>query len=131
MDADSGDNGRLVYTLLTSNETIPWFGRLNRTALPSDTELLTDPTSPNRPRFRLDADFGRLTILFEPDRELVSEYWLVAAVADRGHSISLTSHTLIRVRIMDINDCPPVFEKPSYEFIVEVSHTVITSDHDQ
>ncbi|THD27797.1 Protocadherin Fat 1 [Fasciola hepatica] len=120
VDADSGDNGRLAYTLLTANETAPWFGRLNRTALPPDTELLTDPISPSRPRFRLDADFGRLIALFEPDRELVSEYWLVAAVADRGRPVSLTSHTLVRVRILDINDCPPVFEKPSYEFIVEV-----------
>uniref|UniRef100_A0A183AB38 Cadherin domain-containing protein n=1 Tax=Echinostoma caproni TaxID=27848 RepID=A0A183AB38_9TREM len=120
VDADSGDNGRLWYTLLSENDTTQWFTRLNRAELPPDTELLTAPTAPNRPRFRVDPDSGRLAILFEPDRESVSEYWLVAAVADRGKPVALTSHTLVRVRILDINDCPPVFEKPSYEFIVEV-----------
>ncbi|XP_033010122.1 protocadherin beta-16-like isoform X4 [Lacerta agilis] len=48
------------------------------------------------------------------DREKVSEYNITITATDRG-SPRLTSTRIINVQISDVNDNPPVFEKPFYE----------------
>ncbi|TGZ60509.1 hypothetical protein CRM22_008469 [Opisthorchis felineus] len=116
VDADSGENGRLSYHLSMLNST-EWMSFIYKP--PNSAWELLSPSEVNA-RFQVDPKTGRLTLLFEPDRELMDEYWLTASVADHGSPKALTSQTLIRVRVQDINDCPPVFEKPNYEFIVEV-----------
>ncbi|XP_064835127.1 protocadherin gamma-C5-like [Oncorhynchus masou masou] len=53
----------------------------------------------------------------ELDRELFSEYKLKIVASDSG-SPPLTSKTEVIVRVLDVNDNPPVFSQPSYTVYV-------------
>ncbi len=94
-------------------------------------KLLTNPLD----AFQLDSKTGVLYIVRPFDREafLTSTYegievkrvhgsndstviaHLSAIVSDGKH----TAETQVQVTITDVNDCPPVFEKTTYEFFVE------------
>lgn len=93
--------------------------------------LLSNPQD----AFRIDSKSGTLYIVRPFDREafLTSTYegievkrslatnesivviHLRAQVSDGKH----TAHAEIQVTIADVNDCPPIFEKTTYEFFVE------------
>ncbi|VDM31927.1 unnamed protein product [Hydatigera taeniaeformis] len=93
--------------------------------------LLSNPQD----AFRIDSNSGTLYIVRPFDREafLTSTYegievkrskstnestvvvHLQAQVSDGKH----TAHTEVQVTIADVNDCPPIFEKTTYEFFVE------------
>ncbi|KAF6778083.1 hypothetical protein AHF37_02771 [Paragonimus kellicotti] len=117
VDADSGEHGRLTYRLSSINSSI-WMQYIHRS--PSSNYELLD-LSEARSRFHLDMNTGQLSLLFEPDREAVDEFWFSASVDDHGIPSAFTSHTLVRVRILDVNDCSPLFEKSAYEFTVQPS----------
>ncbi|KAF8568835.1 hypothetical protein P879_01813 [Paragonimus westermani] len=119
VDADSGEHGRLTYRLSSTNSSI-WMQYIHR-SLSSNYELLD--LNEARSRFHLDVNTGQLSLLFEPDREAVDEFWFSASVDDHGVPSAFTSHTLVRVRILDVNDCSPLFEKSAYEFTVQVDRT--------
>ncbi|CAL8080614.1 unnamed protein product [Calicophoron daubneyi] len=115
VDADSGENGRLSFYFPTFESSIwPPLSALSikKAKFLSSTEVQT--------HFKLDQNSGSLSLLFEPDRESLDEYWLVAAVTDHGKPTPLSTQTMVCIRVLDMNDCPPVFEKTSYEFVVEV-----------
>ncbi|KAF5401714.1 hypothetical protein PHET_04950, partial [Paragonimus heterotremus] len=118
VDADSGEHGRLTYRLSSINSSI-WMQYIHRS--PSSNYELLD-LNEARSRFHLDVNTGQLSLLFEPDREAVDEFWFSASVDDHGIPSAFTSHTLVRVRVLDVNDCSPLFEKPAYEFTVQVNH---------
>ncbi|KAH9286794.1 Protocadherin-9 [Echinococcus granulosus] len=93
--------------------------------------LLSNPQD----AFKIDSKSGTLHIVRPFDREafLISKYegievkrslatnestvvtHLRAQVSDGKH----TAHTEIQVTITDVNDCPPIFERTTYEFFVE------------
>ncbi|KAA3679838.1 protocadherin Fat 1/2/3 [Paragonimus westermani] len=122
VDADSGEHGRLTYRLSPTNSSI-WMQYIHR-SLSSNFELLD--LNEARSRFHLDVNTGQLSLLFEPDREAVDEFWFSASVDDHGIPSAFTSHTLVRVRILDVNDCSPLFEKSAYEFTVQPLPSTIT-----
>ncbi|VEL42106.1 unnamed protein product [Protopolystoma xenopodis] len=81
--------------------------------------------------FSIDSQTGRLGLRFSPDREAMPEYWLAVEAKDGGEqtgvsehvlgdaSSSLTSKTRVRVLVRDTNDMKPLFQRPSYEFVLE------------
>uniref|UniRef100_A0A8D2J7F9 Protocadherin beta 3 n=1 Tax=Varanus komodoensis TaxID=61221 RepID=A0A8D2J7F9_VARKO len=89
-DHDSGDNGRTTCTI---DPSLPFVLRATEN---SYYQLVTQ-----RPL----------------DRERVPEYNVTITATDQG-SPRLTSLTVISIPISDINDNPPVFERPLYEMQV-------------
>ncbi|CAH8544066.1 unnamed protein product, partial [Dicrocoelium dendriticum] len=124
VDADDGENGRLLYRLSTLNIT-PLFSHIHQSAS-IKRMLLT--TSEAQSYFSIAADSGEIALLFEPDRESLAELWLAATVFDHGTPHAFTADTLIRIRVLDVNDCPPVFDRPSYEFTIRVDRTGTVSE---
>ncbi|KAF7235481.1 Protocadherin beta-1 [Varanus komodoensis] len=90
MDRDSRDNARTTCTI---DPSLPF---VLRAAENSYYQLVTQRTL---------------------DRERVPEYNVTVTATDRG-SPRLTSLTVISIPISDINDNPPVFERPLYEMQV-------------
>ncbi|XP_033010119.1 protocadherin beta-16-like isoform X1 [Lacerta agilis] len=86
-DVDSGDSGR---TACTTEVNLPF---------------VLKPTENN---------YYQLVTQQQLDREKVSEYNITITATDRGSPI-LTSTRILHVHISDVNDNPPVFEKPFYE----------------
>ncbi|CAH8556143.1 unnamed protein product [Heterobilharzia americana] len=119
IDPDSGDNGRVSFHLGEDVDFSALFKAYQQDS--AYTEYLT--VTEAKTRFTLDSESGRLILAFQPDREVISGYWLAVQVEDHGKPISLSSLTLVHVQILDINDCAPTFEKPSYEFYVEVDRS--------
>ncbi|XP_044278782.1 protocadherin beta-16-like [Varanus komodoensis] len=89
-DHDSGDNGRTTCT--------------------------TDPSLPFGLR-ATENSYYQLVTQRPLDRERVPEYNVTITATDQG-SPRLTSLTVISIPISDINDNPPVFERPLYEMQV-------------
>ncbi|CDQ79044.1 unnamed protein product [Oncorhynchus mykiss] len=68
--------------------------------------------------FSIDSESGQITLTdSELDRELFSEYKLKIVASDSG-SPPLTSKKEVIVRVLDVNDNPPVFSQPSYTVYV-------------
>ncbi|XP_044278789.1 protocadherin beta-16-like isoform X2 [Varanus komodoensis] len=89
-DPDSGDNGRTTCTI--------------------------DPSLPFALR-ATENSYYQLVTQWPLDRERITEYNMTVKATDRG-SPQLTSLTVISIPISDINDNPPVFERPLYEMQV-------------
>ncbi|XP_015684188.2 protocadherin beta-16-like [Protobothrops mucrosquamatus] len=66
-------------------------------------------------------NFYQLVLQSPLDRETVTEYNITITAIDCG-SPRLTSTRLINVQISDINDNPPLFEKPSYDMQIRENH---------
>ncbi|XP_028594031.2 protocadherin beta-16-like isoform X1 [Podarcis muralis] len=83
------------------------FGDSGRTACTTEVNLpfVLKPTENN---------YYQLVTQQPLDREKVSEYNITITATDRG-SPRLTSTRILHVHISDVNDNPPVFEKPFYE----------------
>nr|XP_034959204.1 protocadherin beta-16-like isoform X2 [Zootoca vivipara] len=86
-DVDSGESGR---TACTTEVNLPF---------------VLKPTENN---------YYQLVTQQPLDREKVSEYNITITATDQG-SPRLTSTRILHVQISDVNDNPPVFEKPFYE----------------
>ncbi|KAF2353703.1 Cadherin, partial [Trinorchestia longiramus] len=90
-DADSGDNGRLAYSITGGNEG---------------------------GHFAVNARTGALTLADRVDRETAAQYSLEVTVRDRG-SPSLSSSVSVAITVGDINDNPPHYDQPAYAAIVQ------------
>lgn len=107
-DADTADNGKVVYSLLKSNvaqagAASVYGSRLGQSMSISDF-------------FQIDPHSGVLTALaccF--DREKRAEYKLVARATDAG---GLSDEATVVVSIGDINDSPPKFTNPSRTLVL-------------
>lgn len=99
-DRDQGDSNRIVYSIF--NTTGP---------------------------FKINNITGEVTTIGSLDYEAVQSYWMVLQAADGGTPV-LVSHIKLKVRVLDINDNPPIFDKASYVIHVKESlkvGTVITT----
>ncbi|KAL7984680.1 hypothetical protein Chor_003250 [Crotalus horridus] len=66
-------------------------------------------------------NFYQLVLQSPLDRETVTEYNITITAIDCG-SPRLTSTRRINVQISDVNDNPPLFEKPSYDMQIRENH---------
>ncbi len=85
-DLDSGDNGAVLYQLLTN---------------------------PDREMFKIDAHHGFITLGRKLDYETTQKYTLVISAYDKG-TPSLRSNLTLNIEVQDVNDNPPVFDKEEY-----------------
>ena len=89
VDLDSGANGRVVYSLDASGNTM----------------------------FSINSSSGRVTLESTLDYELQQSY-LIKVVASDGGSPSLSSTAIISVNVLDVNDHSPSFSSPIYSLKV-------------
>ncbi|XP_026095438.1 protocadherin gamma-A11-like isoform X17 [Carassius auratus] len=94
-DLDSGENGKVHCSI---NENIPFTLRSTN------------------------ANFFNLVTDGDLDRERVSEYNISVTCADEGVP-SLSSSVTLSLKISDVNDNAPVFDKSSYEASVQENNT--------
>ncbi|XP_045031201.1 fat-like cadherin-related tumor suppressor homolog isoform X3 [Daphnia magna] len=92
VDLDSGDNGRITYTLLNGDR---------------------------HSQFRIDGSTGLLTVAGQLDRELITSYMLEVEARDNGAPSSLAGNVLVSVEITDANDNPPAFSQVNYTAIAQ------------
>ncbi|KAJ1128078.1 hypothetical protein NDU88_006462 [Pleurodeles waltl] len=62
--------------------------------------------------------FYKLITASNLDRETVTEYNITVVATDKG-STPLSAKRILRVQISDVNDNPPVFDKPVYQVFVK------------
>lgn len=67
--------------------------------------------------FELDSHTGWLSTLVLLDREETAEYEFVVIASDNGHTKN-TAQTMVSIKLMDYNDCPPSFQNVSYSAYV-------------
>jgi len=96
-DSDSGDNGAVIY------------------------QLLTNPDN----NFKLDLRHGFITLVRKLDFETTQRYSLVISAQDKG-SPSLSSNLTLNIEVQDVNDNPPTFDKEEYMVNVAESLPVNT-----
>lgn len=94
-DDDSGDNGAVVYQLLTNPDGV----------------------------FKIDARQGFILLTRKLDFEIVQRYTVVIGAQDKG-SPPLRSNLTLNVEVQDVNDNPPAFEKDEYRVNVPESMAV-------
>ena len=107
-DADTSDNGGVVYSLLKSSATHPGAASVYGSKT-SQSMSISD-------YFQIDPHTGVLTAMaccF--DREKRAEYKLVVRATDAG---GLSDEATILVTIGDLNDCPPKFINPSRTLVL-------------
>ncbi|XP_074037726.1 dachsous cadherin-related 1 isoform X2 [Leptinotarsa decemlineata] len=97
VDADTGNNARITYRLLSSN---------------------VSDDSDNQEIFGIFPNSGWLYLRGNLDREAKDKYVLVVAATDNG-TPSETATTRVLVDILDANDNDPAFVKEFYEFSIE------------
>lgn len=97
MDADTGNNARLTYRLISTN---------------------TSDESDIKDIFGIFPNSGWLYLRGNLDRETKDQYDLVVAASDNG-TPSETTTTKVSVEVLDANDNDPVFVRDSYEFSIE------------
>ncbi|VDL92444.1 unnamed protein product [Schistocephalus solidus] len=105
-DADVGANGTVIYELRDIHLTGNIFHR----------------SPPRLPRFRLSAYSGELSVLAVDypllDRELIDGFVLVIKLSDIGMPFRLTGLHEVAVRLLDVNDNPPLFVDPLSETLI-------------
>ena len=90
VDADDGDNGRLVYSLLDN---------------PAKQSSQFD-SSP----FAIDPATGVIRATASVDREVKAVYRFHVTAADAGSPTPFTSTALVTVSVLDVNDEAPQFK---------------------
>ncbi|XP_015248433.1 PREDICTED: protocadherin Fat 4 [Cyprinodon variegatus] len=90
-DADEGTNGQIRFSIASGNTN-------------ND--------------FRIDSVTGVISVARQLDREAHSSYSLVVQASDRGSSPRV-DRTTVNIILLDINDCPPVFELSPYTINVK------------
>uniref|UniRef100_A0A1I8IWM4 Cadherin domain-containing protein n=1 Tax=Macrostomum lignano TaxID=282301 RepID=A0A1I8IWM4_9PLAT len=91
-DADSGDNGRLAYSIESGN---------------------------SQQLFSLDMSTGRLFARKKADREAKDFYRLTVLATDYGNP-PMTGRAEVRIRVLDENDCEPKFDQEEYRFVMQI-----------
>nr|KAG5699634.1 hypothetical protein BaRGS_005082 [Batillaria attramentaria] len=81
-DADLGNNAKIFFSIYSGNE---------------------------EGVFNLDGYTGKLYLVRELDYETRREYSLNVSVTDAGYHPSLSSHDFLTIKVIDVNDNPPVF----------------------
>lgn len=97
VDADTGNNARITYKILSSNTS-------------TDASI--------NQIFGMFPNSGWLYLKSTLDRETKDKYHLIVAASDNG-TPSQTATTKITIEVLDANDNDPVFEKEFYEFTLE------------
>ncbi|XP_069885086.1 cadherin-19 [Dipodomys merriami] len=98
-DPDTGNNARLLYSLLQGQ-----------------AYFSTEPTT------------GVIRISSEMDRELQDEYWVIIQAKDMlGQPGSLSATTSVLIKLSDINDNKPIFKESLYRLTVSESAPTGTS----
>ncbi|CAH1987791.1 unnamed protein product [Acanthoscelides obtectus] len=97
IDADTGNNARITYKLLPSNNS-------------DDSDI--------KEIFGVFPNSGWLYLKGSLDRETRSQYVLHVAATDNG-TPSESATTKVYIEVLDANDNDPVFFKDSYEFVIE------------
>lgn len=92
VDLDSGDNGKITYTLLNGDR---------------------------HHQFRIDGTTGLISVAGQLDRELIGSYMLEIEARDNGLPTSLASNVLVAIEIADANDNPPTFSQSNYTAIAQ------------
>lgn len=90
-DADEGTNGQIRFSIAGGN-------------INSD--------------FRIDSVTGWISVAKQLDREVRSSYSLVVQAADRGSS-SRVDRATVNIVLLDVNDCPPVYQLSPYSVNVQ------------
>ncbi len=110
VDADTGDNGRVTYSVLGGD-------RHNQ--------------------FSVDAVSGTVKVAGPLDREMVSSYVLEVQAVDGGVPKSLSTTVMVTVDVSDSNDNPPIFPEGNYTAYLQedrpadhVVHRFAVSDAD-
>nr|XP_006112264.1 protocadherin Fat 3 isoform X1 [Pelodiscus sinensis]XP_006112265.1 protocadherin Fat 3 isoform X1 [Pelodiscus sinensis]XP_025044455.1 protocadherin Fat 3 isoform X1 [Pelodiscus sinensis]XP_025044460.1 protocadherin Fat 3 isoform X1 [Pelodiscus sinensis] len=98
IDADSGANGQVTYTLAAESEL--------------DKVMET---------FTIDSNSGWISTLKDLDHEKNPAFTFAVVASDLGEAFSLSSTTLVSVTVTDINDNAPVFEHGVYRGSVKES----------
>ena len=104
VDADAGDNAKLVYSLLDN---------------PVDRSSHFD-SSP----FAVDPSTGVIRAMASVDREVKAVYQFHVTAADSGSPTPFTSTALVTVNVLDVNDEAPQFKVSltiSLSFVFELS----------
>ncbi|XP_054660054.1 cadherin EGF LAG seven-pass G-type receptor 2 isoform X3 [Grus americana] len=99
IDADSGDNGRLVYTLLETSASFP---------------------------FAINNSTGWIMVASELDREAVDFYSFGVEAQDQGNP-PMASSASISVTVLDVNDNSPEFTQREYSARLNEDAAVGTS----
>lgn len=94
-DMDSGDNGAVVYHLLTNPDGM----------------------------FKIDLRQGYIMLARKLDFEATQKYTMVISAQDKG-SPSLRSNLTLNIEVQDVNDNPPTFDKEEYQVNVVESLAV-------
>nr|XP_037285827.1 fat-like cadherin-related tumor suppressor homolog [Rhipicephalus microplus] len=89
-DPDHGYNGRLVYVISSGDQ---------------------------HSCFRVDMHTGALMLVAALDYELAPSHLLNVTVYDQGRPPRSSSQTMF-IRVLDVNDNVPLFEKPAYNFVI-------------
>ncbi|XP_061103933.1 protocadherin Fat 3-like [Conger conger] len=64
--------------------------------------------------FSINETLGIVVVERSLDRELRSSYTITAKASDQGLGVALSSFVELAVTVLDVNDNPPVFQKPEY-----------------
>lgn len=93
-DLDSGDNGKVSYSIIKGD---------------------------NEGQFAIDENTGYLSVADKLDRETVSNYVLEILAKDHGVPV-LSRQVMVNIEISDANDNPPLFSQSNYTAVVQVSN---------
>ena len=135
---DSNDNPPVILGPLGVNITIPEdtppgyvvVEEINATDLDSgpNAQITFQITAGvQRERFNIDENSGRITISSSLDREVQSVLDLTVTATDQGLPEPLQDSIQVVVRLLDINDYTPTFERDSYEVSVSEGASVGSS----
>ena len=102
VDADVGDNAKLVYQLLDNP--------VNQSSAFDSSPFAVDPVT------------GVIRATASVDRELKAVYQFRVTATDSGSPMSFTSTALVTVNILDVNDETPQF-KVLLTYLLTYAHT--------
>lgn len=94
-DPDSGVNGEVHYELIASTQEPSYF--------------------------QVDHNRGTISLIHGLDYETVHRLTVTVVARDSGEPTSLSGNMTLVVDVQDINDNPPVFERPHYTATVSES----------
>lgn len=104
-DMDSGRNGEVTYSLSSGDPGV-------------------------MRNFDVNPNTGWITTKAALDRETISSFTFRVRATDRGLKNQLSSETVVRATILDVNDSPPKFSKPEFSASVKedalIGQTVAT-----
>ena len=114
-DADSGDNGRIVYSIRGHIENESDCLSICITARDlCSTHVFSPPLTLSDPQFTIDNTTGKVTTTVPLDREERSAHLLAVEATDLGNETRFSSLVCLLVTVLDENDNPPTFPPEGY-----------------